>query len=409
MDVKIRFAEESLPTVKKGKAALSIHFVGQTEKETLGESKEEIELVFSRKRFTVAEHEVYSVYPPKESSGDYRYHLPHIVLNRATIPWEFSDDSSPSLALFLLRAEENAQYKEVEIKSIRETGSEIFASPALGMTAADADKPDGTCKVVDVPAKQFKALYLNKEQRRLLSHVREVSLDDKVTDPEIKDGKFSVVIAHRFPEEGLNRMFAVSLAEYDGVAIPDSCQFVRCICYAHWEFRSEGKTYDFFEEVKKLETGPLVRPVSQRVSAGELKDLLNRGFLPMNHNMREGSKTVSWYRGPWIPYDEETEKPAYRIFADELYCYDTQAGMLDISYASAWQLGRLVAMHYPTVAGELISWRLRDYRRAAVEEQKKEIMDALASDTADVQSLLKEMAGKAAQKAPDYEEEKDGA
>lgn len=394
--------------MKKGKVELDIDFIGYGEGVELGKSQECISLVFTRKRFSAEPHEIYSVYPPKESKGDYRYHLPHIVFNRASFPWEFSEDSTPSIALFLLREGEGAICKEMKVRDVCGEEEGVFIVSGLTPKQDDADKLDDTCKVVDIPVEQFRALWVGKKQRKLLSHVREVSLNDKVTDPEIKDGKFSVVISHRFPEEELNYMFAVSLAEYDGVSIPENCKFVRCICYFRWEFYSVEKPYDFLGEMKKLKTGTLTRQISDRVKAQELRELLERGFLPMNHDMREGSKTVSWYRGPWIPYEEELEEPQYRIFSDELYYYDNHVGMLDVSYAAAWQLGRMVAMHHSSMAGELISWRLQDYYKAAVKKQKEEIKEALRSETEDVREALRGVLQNAVQRVPNYEEETDG-
>ena len=82
--------------------------------------------------------------------------------------------------------------------------------------------------------------------------------------------------------------------------------------------------------------------------------------------------------------------------------------MLDVSYAAAWQLGRMVAMHHSSMAGELISWRLQDYYKAAVKKQKEEIKEALRSETEDVREALRGVLQNAVQRVPNYEEETDG-
>ncbi len=100
----------------------------------------------------------------------------------------------------------------------------------------------------------------------------------------------------------------------------------------------------------------------------------------MNHDLRNGGKTVSWYRGPWLPMDEILEKPRYRIFSDQYYFYDPDQGMMDVSYACAWQLGRMIAMNHATVSRELIAWRLQNCYEAAKDNQQQQVKDHLPGE-----------------------------
>ena len=48
-------------------------------------------------RFRLSSTDIYSVYPPANTTGDYTHHLPHVVFNRKTLPWERTiDGKSPA-------------------------------------------------------------------------------------------------------------------------------------------------------------------------------------------------------------------------------------------------------------------------------------------------------------------------
>jgi hypothetical protein len=85
-------------------------------------------------------------------------------------------------------------------------------------------------------------------------------------------------------------------------------------------------------------------------TSAEPKDIVNGayalGYTAFNHVMRQGEKTVSWYRGPLVPLDyvkpKQVQEPVQ--CADELLRYDSETGLFDVTYAAAWQLGRLLAL-----------------------------------------------------------------
>ena len=68
--------------------------------------------------------------------------------------------------------------------------------------------------------------------------------------------------------------------------------------------------------------------------------------------MRQGEKTVSWYRGPLVPlnYDKPVQIQEPVSCADELLRYDPDIGLFDTTYAAAWQLGRLLALQNQSFA-----------------------------------------------------------
>jgi len=81
---------------------------------------------------------------------------------------------------------------------------------------------------------------------------------------------------------------------------------------------------------------------------------LRLGYVPLGHELRHGDRTVSWYRGPVVP---ATTPARIRNFifanADAALHFDEQTGLFDVSYAAAWQLGRLLALQSPEFARAL--------------------------------------------------------
>lgn len=414
MDVKIRFSDRSLPPIANGRCRISLEFNADAPgREHLADGTETIELMVTRKRFTLAPEEIYSVYPPAGSCGDYRLHLPHVIFERASLPWEFTSDGIPALAVFLESQGEGCQIQEMPLSEIQNTDRLTFVSPELTWRESDADPADGTCRIVDIPVGLFQILRVEREERKLLTHVREVSLEDKATDSSVKNGLFAGLIGNRFPEgpaqeetgPQINRAYVVSMWEYDGMEVPDNMEYVRCLCLHSWEFSVNRKIYDFSRAILRLKTGTFCRDLPPEVKDPRLRELLKRGYLPINHDMRDGSRTVSWYRSPWVPSEEPVEPRPYSVFSDELYYCDPECGMLDLSYACAWQIGRMTAAHYSTTANEILRWRFKNYRDAVVKWQQRKIIEELPHQRESLEASIQASFAAAAGELPSYEEE----
>ena len=108
----------------------------------------------------------------------------------------------------------------------------------------------------------------------------------------------------------------------------------------------------------------------------EPQDIVNgafaRGYTAFNHAMRQGEQTVSWFRGPLAPLNyqkpPQVEEPV--ACADQLLRYDPDTGLFDVTFASAWQLGRLLALQNKSFALGLN--RARQSLRARSEEAMRQ-------------------------------------
>ncbi len=109
---------------------------------------------------------------------------------------------------------------------------------------------------------------------------------------------------------------------------------------------------------------------------GDAKQFFEIGSLPLAHGLRHGGKTISWYRGPLIAdrnLSEDTEQKLLAKLpirtADHLLIYNKNTGMLDTSYAAAWELGRLISVSQPRISQQISQWKTSHAREVALAEQ----------------------------------------
>jgi hypothetical protein len=82
---------------------------------------------------------------------------------------------------------------------------------------------------------------------------------------------------------------------------------------------------------------------------------------------------VSWYRGPLVPYAVPRRANVPVWSADASLRLDPGSGMLDASYAAAWQLGRLIALQNEEYCSALLTWK-RGARRDTIQRMEQDIL-----------------------------------
>lgn len=299
--------------------------------------------------------------------------------------------------------------------------------PGVGQT------PDDVCNYIDLPAALFNKLAPGLLDLQMMAHVRAVEMDNKpiqAGETVQPQEQYGLVLGNRLPETlpaagqippeqqtspalGMNIALLVSLenmqealrghseSSYYATKVsnqPDG--FVRLIVLYQWNFVSwEDTTFEFEYILKGLNgrdpnkpnneakvPNPLLRlpnPPSYPNGTDDQKvvqDMLELGYTPMNHLTRvpyveqqdatKKIQTVSWYRGPLIPFEHEAkltflsgseDAPASQeslIFsADQLLRFDPNIGMYDTSYAAAWQLGQLISLRDKNFSVPLYRWK----------------------------------------------------
>src|SRR5438132_12887128 len=96
-------------------------------------------------RFTLKPADIVALFPPDGNLGEHSTVLPHVILDRSTLPWERQADASrsdvPWLALLLFDAQEAPNPQVVKLSDLvtPRTGARFPAlSLATGQTATDA-------------------------------------------------------------------------------------------------------------------------------------------------------------------------------------------------------------------------------------------------------------------------------
>lgn len=189
----------------------------------------------------------------------------------------------------------------------------------------------------------------------------------------------AVVIANRLPRSGsTTTVHLVSVADRygpDGFATHDpeddaAAKDVRLVSLFQWDFRCEPDPVDDLRAaLTRIDLSPLT--LGATGADTRVDTMLGAGFVPMDHQLRTGSRTVSWYRGPLVPGrpGPRVGNPlaaagvagrsalARAVSADQLLAYDAALGMLDASLAAAWTLGRLSALDNTGFATALHGWK----------------------------------------------------
>lgn len=154
----------------------------------------------------------------------------------------------------------------------------------------------------------------------------------------------------------------------------------------HWWIKDGNSQYFISQEKATLyvydldpdRSSTLRLPPSVNTQEKAIQDVVEtyfqKGCVPLPHAMRQGKQTVSWYHGPLTPGRNTTSKDVVLPIrsADALLRYNKANGMLDVSYAAAWELGRLLTLQKTQVAVDLFHWK-----RAHAHDEQLQMAESL--------------------------------
>jgi hypothetical protein len=333
-------------------------------------------------RFRLDPSDVFSVFPPGSATGEFGDFLPQIVLTRRTLPWERllgqqSPSGTPWLALLLLDEDEILDGGNPEANPTLGQTVEVRQAVNLPLsgkiltaqiTLSQFEDPALKCRVIDVPPSVFTGIAPKADELPFLAHCRQVNTEDKEILGTEHEGWFSVVVGNRFPiANGRNIAHLVSLESFQdylpgGSQSPAGYDKVRLISLASWIFIAQRERGNFASLMKDLNSGLLRMPISEEAAPSPARELvlsaLQDGYTLVKYGMRQGEKTMAWYRGPLLPAPtQHVVRPAPFVTADSAMIYDRKTGLFDLSYATAWQIGRLVALADQYFALEMLKLR----------------------------------------------------
>ncbi|MEO1261715.1 MAG: hypothetical protein AAFZ15_23125 [Bacteroidota bacterium] len=409
-------------------------------------------------RFIINPADIITKFPSPGSTGEYFNILPHIVLDRSTLPWERyadegeSHDTLPWMVLLLFDESELEQVERTIVPA--STLNKATENPYFpGLNAEKEEKLKDKVSVIDVPVSLLKTVMPKPGDLYYLAHVRQ----GKNWYDQEEGKEAAVVVCNRLPKLG-NRsvMHLVSIEQrwkfngttevgFDYAGKTGSDQ-IKLISLASWDFYSSEhfkitdsklaplitkktisaseaaslKTSSYFDQETVMSYdnfGAAIATllsknwISPKVGTGTSNDpgvlailkatkyektlegllthlnqelmtlqlpttghaavdgFLESGSVPLKQRFRNGDQSYSWYHGPLVPAAGTFQTlTAPVLHADALLEYHPSQGMFDISYAAAWQLGRLLSLR-----DKSFSVKLYHYKRNFALMQKAEI------------------------------------
>jgi hypothetical protein len=338
-------------------------------------------------RFSLAATEVSSVHPPRNAVGFFEEALPHVVLGRRTLPWEREldpdglipdpppepdepeprpiDGVPPWLALLVFTDDPDAP----EARLLTQVPLSTVVTDAT-VRARLNPAGDPLVDAVEVAGPLLRRLLPTKQEATLLAHVRRVNVDDRELAAGDSDGWFAVVMANRLPAPGhRHRACLVSLEQRTDVVasvppragdtVPPTPAIARLVLLHSWTFTA----------VSPAPGGGSFRELAVGLDSGLVgkgaPDVVDTGHLPLTLEDRAGSEQTVFYRGPLCPAPVERDPLGPYHSADQARRVDPDTGREDISYAAAFEAGRLLAAADQRLGQELMRWRREAYRQSA--------------------------------------------
>ncbi len=351
-------------------------------------------------RYSIEGSEIQAYFPPPGGIADYQNILPHLVLRTRNLPWErkvwSGEGREPWLALLVL-----SEQDILDGRAVVKAGKVADLAPEQPTAAEWTRKEDGVAvllpkpkfkreedpntpvQLLDLNLDLFLKLCPLRKELPLLAHIRCVDTTNKVPLEMVADGEFSVLVANRFPPLGANTIHLISLEGCNELIDAPANQShaasrVRLITLASWSFLSDPAGHDTFGGLmRRLRETAAVFAVALPAPSSDdyVNEALGRGYVPIDYKPSDSTPTFAWYRGPLSSLARQPLKQLSFQRADAALIFDERKGIMDVSYAAAWELGRLLALASPAFSKGL---RLFVERRHNADEFARQVEAFLA-------------------------------
>lgn len=372
MAAEYEFYDARRPALKSGDYTLSLEWNVTVDDDPKDGATETTKFHVAGERFSIQPSDVHSVYPPEGSHGMYAGEFAHVILSRDTLPWERSAKAGsdlPWLGLILLRGDEAAACPVTTIPL-----SKYREHVALTLEPGQADTD--TVQVIELPAHIAHEVLPSLWELPMMCHAR-VTKENGVPRESC-----AVVVCKRLGMSGRNTLHLVAfenrypdLADrYLGINYVTKPNQPPCtlISLKSWTFTCEVQASDQTESLGRL---------FERVNVAFLEVFSkgprhltahqHYGFVAMQHRFRTGETAASWYRGPLSPMLSSFDRSLLELpspSADALLWFDEDLGALNVTYAAAWELGRLLSMQNQRIFSLLHHWRRQQIHCAHADE-----------------------------------------
>ncbi|KAK7419842.1 hypothetical protein QQZ08_010676 [Neonectria magnoliae] len=339
---------------------------------------------------------LHSVYPGQGEAVESRI-LSHVTLSDPHVPWELSPDNGavsndflngapvPWLALLVFTADElktlpsaspplapsptlAVQLSKKQLQSLKTSPEEPKTQVPLSDNELSKN-PDDTISTIFVNSAAFRAYFLSQTtgnpekepaiaQYSYLAHVRR-SRSTQAQDPTTDS--FGLVVNHRAGPLDINApttayAHLVSLIGVrDQLRYPEqnSSDLTALVSLHSWTFswvpNADAEIGNVIEKLSE-NVRPLAREFKKVATNDDMKWLKTRmesGYTFVKHRLPSGETTSALFRGPLIPHrphGNELKNAEATGHGSGLQIIDSTTGLIDISYSTAWSLGRSLAL-----------------------------------------------------------------
>jgi hypothetical protein len=397
---KVRFSSYNLPALEDGLYEVTVSQKFQASDASTAASIPSRKHYFAAlgPRFTLDPSEISTRFPAPGTIGRYYDILPHMLFTRAILPWERRCDPDkkhcPWLALLMVTKSEIDGWRNAtglpHLLSPRTSAldtavadavaknivfpSSISATPVAGAITLDpGESASLVFRYADFPETLLQQILPTEEELTTLCSVRQ-SADD--TGTALQNPKFPSLLCNRLPQPGEeNIMFLVSLDNRTDVytqlaeapaltgapAYTADPQLYRLTVLDSWQFASAEFNLSFEQLLTGANNytagtqGAFCLPPIGHETADKI---LAKGYVPLEHQTRQGNRLISWYRGPFVP-GVSPAAPAASLSQtpDALLRFFADVGMFDVSHAAAWSLGRSLMLSDKRTSLALFQWK----------------------------------------------------
>lgn len=435
---KFKFADNYIPPLTEGKYCVTF-----TQDVSNSHFKNTKDFCVAVNTEILTENDIFSLYPLPEQVGDFSTELPFIVLNNPTYPWikdatnsngEKNNDNNnkhiPWPALIVVSEKEIIEETDVPYEELNNLAQEagVYFPYDEDKNRISLCKPTDKIHVITITTDTFKKIMPTPEDRYWLTHCKKIDLSDAEDKTAQNDGYFSVILANRFPPNKADQIIPLKNKNVNinqdeneesiNNKITNTVHLIAAYCYDN--YKSDSK-YNESTDVK------LISLYHWKIYSDTDKDVVDKSFEPLikglnndpdkkdpdnknsedtvskingsvhkqtlkPHFLRTGEKTYSLYHSPIQPINFDRAQGLNgesNYTSDRRLIYYKDQGIFDVSYAAAFNLGRIVTLSHKAEAQQIVKWR-NDQRSKNQIKAQKDAINITNNDLKTVVEKLKE-------------------